>query len=87
MNAESDTSTVCPDSVDSCVSPVLKVSVCFKCILLLLCCRLLCKVYLRSLHLNLLVIKDLTVWTLFHLIVVVPWIRLVFVCVVFVIAL
>ena len=34
MNAESDTSTVCPDSVDSCVSPVLKVSVCFKCMLL-----------------------------------------------------
>ena len=25
VNAESDTSTVCPDSVDNCVSPVLKV--------------------------------------------------------------
>ena len=37
MNAESDTSTVCPDSVDSCVSPVLKVSVCFKCMLLFFC--------------------------------------------------
>ena len=26
VNAESDTSTVCQDSVDTCVSPVLKVS-------------------------------------------------------------
>ena len=33
VNAESDTSTVCPDSVDNCVSPVLKVNVCF-----LVCC-------------------------------------------------
>ena len=34
VNAESDTSTVCPDSVDTCVSPVLKVNFC------LLCCVL-----------------------------------------------
>ena len=31
MNADSDTSTVCPDSVDSCVSPALKVNVCIGC--------------------------------------------------------
>ena len=31
MNADSDTSTVCPDSVDSCVSPALKVNVCVGC--------------------------------------------------------
>ena len=31
MNADSDTSTVCPDSVDSCVSPALKVNVCVNC--------------------------------------------------------
>ena len=31
MNADSDTSTVCPDSVDSCVSPALKVNVCIEC--------------------------------------------------------
>ena len=31
MNADSDTSTVCPDSVDSCVSPALKVNVCIDC--------------------------------------------------------
>ena len=31
MNADSDTSTVCPDSVDSCVSPALKVNVCNDC--------------------------------------------------------
>ena len=28
MNADSDTSTVCPDSADNCVSPGLKVNVC-----------------------------------------------------------
>ena len=32
MNADSDTSTVCPDSVDSCVSPALKVNVCVDCV-------------------------------------------------------
>ena len=31
MNADSDTSTVCPDSVDSCVSPALKVNVFIGC--------------------------------------------------------
>ena len=31
MNADSDASTVCPDSVDSCVSPALKVNVCIEC--------------------------------------------------------
>ena len=72
FNAESDTSTVCQDSVDTCVSPVLKVSCVYNVVLLCLF-RSLSKVYLKNLHLLTLILG----WW----IVVVPEMRLVVVCV------
>ena len=78
---------MCPDSVDSCVSPALKVSVCIGCYVSFWCRRLLCEVCLKSLHLILLLIKNLVMWIPFPLSVTVLRMRFVFVCVVFVIAL
>ena len=72
VNADSDTSTVCPDSGDNCDSSILKV--CVVCSFVLLCWfRLLSRAYSMNLHL-----LSLLMWR--WLVVIVPRTRLVSVC-------
>ena len=69
VNADSDTSTVCPDSGDTCDSSILKVCVVYS--FVLLCwLRLLSRVYSLSLH-----FLYLMMWQ--WLVVIVPKTRLV----------
>ena len=72
VNADSDTSTVCPDIGDTCDSSILKV--CVVCNFVLLCWfRLLSRAYSMNLHL-----LSLLLWR--WLVVIVPNTRLVIMC-------